>query len=532
MSHSFISINDLPDEIILMIWNKLNNIDVLYSFVGVNQRLNRLVRDPIYTRSIQLTKTNKYCSLPDSIIDRYCLDILPEIQQYIECLILEPSSMERILLSSDYPRLHKLTFTKIHEDFVLRHFTDESPLINMFKYNIKHLILTIDKQGFTSLSCIDLGKNLLTRIFNIFLNLIDLDFNQNSIESRTLISIYGLSSMTCYSSNLVNLSITVDTFDDCLCLLDGRLHQLYKLCILIKKIENSILTTENLKTLSNMKYFSLSSYRQTKEYDSHILPLIHQMKYLEKLILSLNVYQRSTFIDGIHLENEMLIYLPQLQIFEFNIVTYNEYMSNEIYMQSNNDLRRTFLNWRYGHVDCYISSYPNNEARSHIFSLPCNKTDMYIISYGFLGGFHTNVRILFLIDRVYPFKHEFFHRIARAFPLITELTVLNNRDFNNTDENNNQMKSIIEFHHLTSLTIHFERAIYVEQFLVDTNTYLPNLINLAVSYDNLVTVTNNFTRHSTRHNCTKVRILEFTTSPITVHPKEFYLHFPCLELMC
>jgi len=278
-----------------------------------------------------------------------------------------------------------------------------------------------------------------------------------------------------------------------------------------------------------MKYFSFSSYRETKEYDSHILPLIRQMRYLEELMLSINVYQRSTFIDGIHLENEMLIYLPQLQIFTFNIITHNEYMNNEIYMQSNNDLRRTFLNWRYGHVNCYISSYPNNEAISHIFSLPCNKTDMYIISYGFLGGFHTNVRILCLLDRVYPFKHEFFLRIARAFPLITDLTVLNNRVFDNTDENNNQTKSIAEFHYLTSLTIQFHRAIYVEQFLVDTSTYVPNLINLTISYDNLVTVTNNFTCHSTRRNCSKVQILEFTTPSITAHPKEFYLHFPCLE---
>jgi hypothetical protein len=125
MNNPSISINDLPDEIILMIWNKLNNIDVLYSFVGVNQRLDKLVRDPIYTRSIQLTETttNKYCSLPDSIIDRYYVNILPEIHHYIECLTLESSSMERILISNDYPRLHKLIFTKISEDFVVRHFT-------------------------------------------------------------------------------------------------------------------------------------------------------------------------------------------------------------------------------------------------------------------------------------------------------------------------------------------------------------------------------------------------------------------------
>ena len=125
MNSSIVGMMDLPDEIIIRIWNNLNNVDVLYSLVGVNKRLNRLVRDPLYTRSIQLTQidsqTNKYCSLPDSIIDRYCSHILPHIHQCIECLVLEPFSMERILHSGHYPRLRKLILTKIGADFVIRH---------------------------------------------------------------------------------------------------------------------------------------------------------------------------------------------------------------------------------------------------------------------------------------------------------------------------------------------------------------------------------------------------------------------------
>ncbi len=74
---------------------------------------------------------------------------------------------------------------------------------------------------------------------------------------------------------------------------------------------------------------------------------------------------------------------------------------------------------------------------------------------------------------------------------------MNNRIRNDVDENNDQMTSVVEFHHLTSLTIHFQRAIYVEQFLVHTNTHLPNLIDLTTSYDNLVSVTENFKRDIT-----------------------------------
>jgi hypothetical protein len=41
-----LSILDLPDEMLLTIFNKLNMVDVLYSLVDVNERFDRLVLDP------------------------------------------------------------------------------------------------------------------------------------------------------------------------------------------------------------------------------------------------------------------------------------------------------------------------------------------------------------------------------------------------------------------------------------------------------------------------------------------------------
>ncbi len=60
---------ELPDEIILTIWNKL---DVPYSFVGVNKRFDQLVRDFIYTRSVEFINNdskNDNCSLSNIFID-------------------------------------------------------------------------------------------------------------------------------------------------------------------------------------------------------------------------------------------------------------------------------------------------------------------------------------------------------------------------------------------------------------------------------------------------------------------------------
>ncbi|UJR18070.1 hypothetical protein I4U23_004970 [Adineta vaga] len=220
MNNSTVGIVDLPHELIMKIWNNLSNIDVLYSFIGVNHNFNQLLHDQTYIRTLQLTKKN---------IDRFCSVILPEINQYIECLILEPISIERILLSCDYCRLNKIIFTQIGKDFILQHFTNNSPLMKIFQNNIKYLFLTMNQKQFpSSLTTIDLGKNILSRILHTFTNLLELDFNENHIEYRSLISIYGLSSMICSSISLINLNITIKSFDDGLSLLDGRFPQLQK----------------------------------------------------------------------------------------------------------------------------------------------------------------------------------------------------------------------------------------------------------------------------------------------------------------
>ncbi|CAM4989611.1 unnamed protein product, partial [Rotaria socialis] len=43
---------DLPDEMLLAIFYKLNMVDVLYSLVDVNKRFNRLTLDPFYVHTL------------------------------------------------------------------------------------------------------------------------------------------------------------------------------------------------------------------------------------------------------------------------------------------------------------------------------------------------------------------------------------------------------------------------------------------------------------------------------------------------
>jgi hypothetical protein len=45
INDSSVSIVDLPDEILLIIFKNRNNFDVLYSLVGINHKLDKVARD-------------------------------------------------------------------------------------------------------------------------------------------------------------------------------------------------------------------------------------------------------------------------------------------------------------------------------------------------------------------------------------------------------------------------------------------------------------------------------------------------------
>ena len=55
----------------------------------------------------------------------------------------------------------------------------------------------------------------------------------------------GLSSARCYRSNVAHLRIRIHNFDDCLCLLDGRLSQLHTLIVKLDYVRDSKIIINN-----------------------------------------------------------------------------------------------------------------------------------------------------------------------------------------------------------------------------------------------------------------------------------------------
>ncbi|CAF4187939.1 unnamed protein product, partial [Rotaria sordida] len=52
-------------------------------------------------------------SRKQSILDRFCFNIIPRIQDNIECLTLDPLSTDCVLRIGSYSKLHKLTLVNL-----------------------------------------------------------------------------------------------------------------------------------------------------------------------------------------------------------------------------------------------------------------------------------------------------------------------------------------------------------------------------------------------------------------------------------
>jgi len=126
--YSCVQLTHLPDELLMMIFKKINNMQVLHSLIGVNRRLNRIICDPTFTYRITLltfSSDNVAHPLPNTMLDRFCSQILPKIHHNVKYLRVESLSMERVLLAAKYPNLYGLSIFNVKEETIQRIFTGE-----------------------------------------------------------------------------------------------------------------------------------------------------------------------------------------------------------------------------------------------------------------------------------------------------------------------------------------------------------------------------------------------------------------------
>ncbi|CAF0723902.1 unnamed protein product [Rotaria sp. Silwood1] len=527
MEHSLIQLNDLPDEILMIILKKLYNVEVLYTLIGINKRLNAFVHDSIFTNYLTLMKFFSYSSirpLSNPILNRFCLVILPEIHHKIKWLNVESSTMERILLATSYPNLYGLGLYNIPAERVKHILTGNTVLSVLFKNQILSLIVHISKNE-KQISSDDVNKLIFTDIFTTFTNLQSLNFHPFPTCYQELS--FKNSPPTLYSSTLLELYVNVTYFTDCLYLLDGRFNQLHTLYVKISWIWPSSLTIDNMENLPHLKCFSLYCDTYTNVYDELIVPLLHRMLNLEKIGLYLIVCGKNTFIDGHDLKKNILNHMPRLKKFIFNIRS-TICLRNQINLPSIEDIQHTFKDCPNNQIISCVDYFLESElGQCHIYSYPYVLKVYHYITNNFPGGYFKHVREVSLFDER-PFEHEFFVRIAQSFPFMKKLTVNNEKPQNDKrfkiSENDNQLLSIIKYPYLIELDLVEAHDDYIEQFLLHTKTCLPNNVHLSVDYTVLKRVTQTFTRNTTRINCTKLKSLDLNGKYRI--PKRIKQYFP------
>ncbi|CAF2918007.1 unnamed protein product [Rotaria sp. Silwood2] len=349
-------LNDLPDEILFLIFKKLDNIEVLYLFIGVNKRFNKLVHDSIFTNHLTMTRCSSNGSfdrLDNQILDRFCSQILPSIHHKIKWLDIESSFMEDVLLCTSYPNLCALGLHNIEKDIALRIFTDETPLTHIFQDKISSFVIDVVQDK--NISATDNSKaNIFACILTLFSKLKYFHYRP-TFWYQPLFQIPS----TISSSTLLELHVKLKNFTDCLYLLDGRFDSLQKLSVDIYEILSPQIIIDNKKQLFNLKLFSLYSERDTDKYNELIVPLLHRMINLEELDLHLVVYCEKRFIDGYDLKYNIINNLLRLNIFIFNIRSRLP-INDQVYLSSNEDCQLSFNGFKNKIISC-VDYFPTRK---------------------------------------------------------------------------------------------------------------------------------------------------------------------------
>ena len=144
---------------------------------------------------------------------------------------------------------------------------------------------------------------------------------------------------------------------------------------------------------------------------------------LQDLTLYIQINKRNRLVDDIQLENDVLIHLSNLQRFVFYICTFTS-ANHPVTLLSNDDIQRTFSNVKFGQVGCSMNYINEFDITYHVFLLPFKFDCIKSIGNSFTNTILKNITCLCVYDGI-PFEHEFFVRLARCFPLLKALIIVN-----------------------------------------------------------------------------------------------------------
>ena len=247
---------------------------------------------------------------------------------------------------------------------------------------------------------------------------------------------------------------------------------------------------------------------------------------LETLKLHLKVYRPNrSYIDGVQLADDVLIHLPQLQKFTFNIQTRVSSDESDLPLLTNEAIQRSFRGRYNQQVFSFVhSNADTNSGDCQIYSLPYDFEYFLDLGNSFSGGLFRKVHVLTMNDNL-PFEDSLFRVISHDMPLLEHLEISNAQP----QKDKQRSSTVLLFPYLKHLDLKYAHYDYAELFLLKRNTCLLRLSKLCIEHESLRRLTNDFNSDSTHINIHGLKSLD--VSPSSTHSRNFAKCFPLSEMV-
>ncbi|CAF4993702.1 unnamed protein product [Rotaria sp. Silwood1] len=342
---------------------KINNVEFtsgLWRSCSLNENTTECFDLPCslnYAESnISLTSLNdSSCSINNDIILDRVSQILPSIHHKIQCIGLDASIIEQILFSTTYPNLKTLvlyvtssTAINLSDDNSLL-FQNVGPKIQTLIIKTKSItreihVLDLERAD-EMLESMKMPQVLFKQSCIMFTNLQYVKFG-STVEQEQL-GFDNIDSVS-FSSNISKLNIEVDTFNDCLFLLDVKFDRLTHLYVRIYSFHDlySLNHMHKSDKMSNLTCFSITYMNNLYDRDKNgLLNLLRRMPNLNELYLEFLMVSHS-IVDGSILSTRFINAMSNLNKFTFNIGSLAEIDDKrKLPIPTNEDIKNSFKNF-------------------------------------------------------------------------------------------------------------------------------------------------------------------------------------------
>ncbi|CAF1165656.1 unnamed protein product [Adineta steineri] len=520
ITENLVEFLDLPDEMILFIMNKVKPEGILLcSIVNIaNHRLERIILDKCYSIDLSF---DYYCSSHEFLNKRFYSDLLPCIYNCIQSLIIAIKHLLYIhvaVKAIDSEILPNLRHVKILSGR-RRHYTGTPVTISSHYNSALHQTPLF--------SIVPQFVFIEDRFVNPILSVIRCSPIMRPIHSFAFdndaalgVPINHDKLFFAQSSYLTHISITLRELSDCVRLLNQLDSAVHSFTVSVRTVylgdEISMSQIESI-CCTNLKQLTMTVYRNILSYKEYVLPLLQHLSSVEHLtlLLAIDLTKSDNFIDGHHLQRNIVSYMPNLCQFHFHV---RSILRNASYTEIDTTISQSFIEEQ--SVDYAIDYFNNHYSQCQIYSLPFIGNRLDFISNRFplfdIKNTFKNVTMLLLYDDIKSFENVFFEHVAQALPRLRTLEISNQ-----LEQEEKTITNPIEFSYLSTLILHKIHMNYAEQLLY--RAHLPNLVELVIRNDVLLTIIDQDNRQA-RNNCSNIETLliaEPWIKPRKVHLKFF-----------